>query len=112
MKTNWNVEEHKTYIGQMMSDLRGDWAYNYSNRIEECINSLEALIEMPTISPKAKKSFQADLETCYDEMEADSQDGRIFRDCGDLYCYSTPEGLSKRVTTELTQKSNNWSNDV
>jgi len=107
----WTSEEHKTYVGLMMRDLRGSWGNNYTMRINECIESLEALCKDNTIAPSVKKDFMADIGTCIDERDGEDQDGRIFRDCATMYNYNSDEGYTDRVKKALSENCEYWEED-
>lgn len=80
-----NQEELKTCLGQLLLDLRGNWAFNYSDRLYTALELCDK-IEYDT----------SDIERrIHDELEGDF-DGRIFR--GALfYGYSSEEGITEEV---------------
>lgn len=93
MIQEFTVEELKTAIGYLMSDLRGNWGYEYTERMEEVKSLLETLIDKDS---RNATDYTEDLITTNEEIE-EPQDGRIFRDSCTLYCYSSEEGKTVRV---------------
>lgn len=78
-------EELKTCLGQLLSDLRGNWAYDYHSRMQTALGLCSQIDEDTT-----------DVENRIErEMEGD-YDGRIFRN-GDFYGYSSDEGTTEEV---------------
>jgi hypothetical protein len=78
-------EELKTCLGQLLLDLRGNWAFDYYSRLKTALQLCNQ-IECDT----------SDIEYKIDiEMEGD-YDGRIFRGCS-LYGYSSEEGTTDDV---------------
>jgi hypothetical protein len=86
-----NIEELKTAIGHLQLDLRGNWGWDYKERLEDLIDLLNQL-----------KSFGIDegeieslILTAQGEID-DPSDGRIFRG-GYLYGYESDEGRTQEV---------------
>ena len=84
---NFSIEEIKTAIGHLQLDLRGNWGYDYTNR-------LEALIELAVCLPTSVE-LEDLISTAQDEI-SEPTDGRIFRDCY-LYGYESDEGRTRDV---------------
>lgn len=93
-----SLEELKTYVGLMMLDLRGNWAFNYVERMEYCRDYLE---QIASISEEDRDSALEDIELINSEIEDGCFDGRIFRDSANFYGYSSEEGLTNEVLSEL-----------
>lgn len=73
-----NQEELKTCLGQLMLDLRANWAYDYEERLHAA-KELCNLIEDDT----------SRIESLIDEqLEDDWRDGRVFRN-EQFYGYSS-----------------------
>lgn len=82
-------EELKTCLGQLLLDLRGNWGYDYSSRLNEALN-LCSLIEEDTSDVERK---------IFEELE-DTYDGRTFRSAS-FYGYSSEEGITDEVKEYL-----------
>ena len=95
MENDFTIEELKTAIGYLMSDLRHSWACNYTDRMEEVVELLELLI-----SKDDNNEYIEDLNTTNEEL-GDPQDGRVFRDSCYLYGYSSKEGKTEQVREYL-----------
>ncbi len=92
-----NKEELKTVIGSLMSDLRGNWAYDYTERMRLLIELL--LNELKSVEPELES--QCDNLITHTEGEiADPYDGRTFRGAF-LYGYESEEGCTRQVHTYL-----------
>ena len=78
-------EELKTCLGQLLLDLRGNWAFDYQDRLHEAQN-LCSLIEDPT----------DDIERKVEEQLEGDYDGRTFRRTS-FYGYSSEEGSTDEV---------------
>ena len=75
---NFEIEELKTIIGTLMVDLRGNWAFEYIERMELLIDLLN---QLDTIEPDdIKQSFNiySLISTTRIEIE-EPFDGRVFR---------------------------------
>ena len=98
---DFNGEELKTAIGHLQLDLRGNWAWDYKERLEELIDLLNQLRKWAVENPKDHdievNEFEINdlIQTAEGEIE-DPSDGRIFRG-GWLYGYNSEEGRTKRV---------------
>jgi len=96
-----NVEELKTAIGHLQLDLRGNWGWDYKERLEELIDLLNQLRSYAVENPKDFDLEVNDFEinnligTAQDEIE-EPTDGRIFRG-GWLYGYESEEGRTQQV---------------
>ena len=91
-----NKEELKTVIGSLMSDLRGNWAYDYTERMRLLIDLLNELKSLDT-------ELQSDCDNLISHTEgeiADPYDGRTFRGAF-LYGYQSEEGCTREVHTYL-----------
>lgn len=93
---NFNKEELKTVIGSLMSDLRGNWAYEYIERMKLLIELLNQLKEIETENIILIDSL---IRRTEGEIE-DPFDGRTFRD-EFLYAYQSEEGCTRMVHTYL-----------
>jgi hypothetical protein len=82
-----NQEELKTAIGHLQLDLRGNWGWDYKERLEELI-SLLSLLEDDGESNSLILTAQGQID--------DPSDGRIFRG-GYLYGYESEEGRTQEV---------------
>jgi hypothetical protein len=96
-----NAEELKTAIGHLQLDLRGNWGWDYRERLEELIDLLNRLKRYAVENPK---DFDLELneyeindliQTTQGEID-DPSDGRIFRG-GYLYGYESEEGRTQQV---------------
>jgi hypothetical protein len=96
-----NVEELKTSIGHLQLDLRGNWGWDYKERLEELIGLLNQLKSYAVPNPKDFDLEVNDFEinsligTTQGEID-DPSDGRIFRG-GYLYGYESEEGRTQEV---------------
>ena len=80
-----NQEELKTCLGMLLSDLRGNWAYEYYDRLvkaEELCNLIED--DTSIIESKIDYQKQGDYE------------GRTFKSVS-LYNYHSEEGSTENV---------------
>jgi hypothetical protein len=94
-----NKEELKTIIGTLMVDLRGNWAFEYIERMELLIDLLN---QLDTVEPdNINQSFNiySLISTTRSEIE-EPFDGRVFRGKF-LYGYQSDEGCTKRVKEYL-----------
>ena len=96
-----NQEELKTAIGHLQLDLRGNWGWDYTERLEELI---ELLNQLKTYSVEDPKDYDLEvndfeinslIKTAQGEID-DPSDGRIFRG-GYLYGYESEEGRTSDV---------------
>jgi hypothetical protein len=98
---NFNEEELKTAIGHLQLDLRGNWGWDYKERLEELIELLNKLRAYAVEDTKdfdlEVSNFEIDnlVETTQGEID-DPSDGRIFRG-GWLYGYESEEGRTQQV---------------
>lgn len=96
-----NVEELKTAIGHLQLDLRGNWAWDYRDRLWELLKLLNRLKEHVVDNPKdfdlEVNEFEINdlIKTAQGEIDEPS-DGRIFRG-GWLYGYESEEGRTQQV---------------
>ncbi len=99
------VEELKTAIGHLQLDLRGNWGWDYKDRLEELIELLYKLKKYTVDNPRdfdlEVNEFEImDLiKTTQGEIDEPS-DGRIFRG-GYLYGYESEEGRTQQVYDHL-----------
>jgi len=91
-----NKEELKTAIGSLMSDLRGNWAYEYTERMRLLI---ELLNELKSLEPELESRCDNLISHTEREIEAPF-DGRTFRGAF-LYAYQSEEGCTRKVHTYL-----------
>ena len=98
---NFSEEELKTSIGHLQLDLRGNWGWDYKERLEELIDLLNQLKSYAVPDPKDYDLEVNDFEinsligTAQGEIE-DPSDGRIFRG-GYLYGYESEQGRTQDV---------------
>jgi hypothetical protein len=98
---NLTIEELKTTIGHLQLDLRGNWGWDYKERLEELIYLLNQLrsyvVSYPKDFDKEVNEFEINdlIKTAQDEID-DPSDGRIFRG-GWLYGYESEEGRTQEV---------------
>jgi hypothetical protein len=85
---NFSKEELKTAIGHLQLDLRGNWGWGYTERLEELISLLNLL-------DKEDGEVYSLISTAQGEIDEPS-DGRIFRG-GYLYGYESEEGRTQEV---------------
>lgn len=96
-----NVEELKTAIGHLQLDLRGNWGWDYKDRLWELLKLLHRLKEHVVDNPKdfdlEVNEFEINdlIKTTQAEIDEPS-DGRIFRG-GWLYGYESEEGRTQQV---------------
>ena len=91
---NFKIEELKTIIGSLMSDLRGNWAFDYIERMELLI---ELLNQLDSVEPD--NNIYSLISTTKSEIE-EPFDGRVFRGKF-LYGYQSEEGCTKIVKEYL-----------
>lgn len=94
---DWTEEELKTYLGGISTDLRGDWSCNYQGRISSLIEALELLLDK---REAPDDELMRDILVAEEEYE-NPYDGRVFRDSFSLYGYSSDEGFTLRVYSQL-----------
>lgn len=98
---NLTIEELKTSIGHLQLDLRGNWGWDYKERLEELIYLLNQLriyaVSDPKDFDKEVNEFEINdlIKTAQDEID-EPTDGRIFRG-GWLYGYESEEGRTQEV---------------
>jgi len=79
-------EELKTCLGQLLLDLRGNWAYGYEDRMKTAL-VLCSKIELDT----------SDIQSIIsNEIEEGDYDGRCFRGCS-YYQYKSDKGTTEEV---------------
>lgn len=79
-------EELKTCLGQLLVDLRGNWAYEYSDRMDEALDLCSQI-----------EDYTEDIvSTINEELEEGDYDGRCFRSCS-FYDYKSNEGITDNV---------------
>jgi len=88
---NFNEEELKTAIGAILLDLRGNWGWDYEERLDELIQLLKCLKHYLPDEPRIDNVIRIAKEELEEPM-----DGRIFRG-GYLYGYASEEGRSQEV---------------
>lgn len=98
----YTLEELKTYCGLMMLDLRGNWGYQYTERIEYLNDMLSLIVIHPDASKEDKTSAQEDIRIGIEEIEDGEFDGRVYRDCANYYGYQSREGLTDKIFKELS----------
>lgn len=98
-----NKEELKTVIGSLMSDLRGNWAYYYTERMRLLI---ELLNELKSVEPELESRCdnlishtEREIEDPFEGRPAELI-GRTFRGAF-LYGYESEEGCTRQVHTYL-----------
>lgn len=98
---NLTIEELKTSIGHLQLDLRGNWGWDYKERLEDLIYLLNQLRSYAVSDPKdfdkEVNEFEINdlIKTAQDEID-EPTDGRIFRG-GWLYGYESEEGRTQEV---------------
>ena len=98
---NLTIEELKTSIGHLQLDLRGNWGWDYKERLEDLIYLLNQLrsyvVSDPKDFDKEVNEFEINdlIKTAQDEID-EPTDGRIFRG-GWLYGYESEEGRTQEV---------------
>jgi len=102
MKT---LPEKLTYIGLMMTDLRGTWGHNYKERIELVIEQIELSLKMSDLDKETKQKLEITFNISLRELqniEMNEEDGRIFRDSSPLFSYSDEaNGLTQDVSDRI-----------
>jgi len=102
----WTFEENLTYAGQMMLDLRSNWAFDYSDRIEYVINVLESAKKIAEENGDIDTvtNITEDINLASEELSGEyGRDGRNFRNQANYYDYKTYDGLTERVAKELIE---------
>lgn len=98
---NLTIEELKTSIGHLQKDLRGNWGWDYKERLEDLIYLLNQLRSYAVADTKdfdkEVNEFEINdlIKTAQDEID-EPTDGRIFRG-GWLYGYESEEGRTQEV---------------
>ena len=91
-----NVEELKTAIGHLQVDLRGNWGWEYTVRLDELIHLLNQLRQY-AVKDLEVNHFEINDLIAIAQSEIDNpSDGRIFRG-GYLYAYESEEGRTQDV---------------
>ena len=96
---NFEIEELKTIIGTLMVDLRGNWAFEYIERMELLIDLLNQLNTIEPDDINQSVNVYSLISTTRSEIE-EPFDGRVFRGKF-LYGYQSNEGCTKRVKEYL-----------
>ena len=78
-------EELKTCLGQLLLDLRGNWAFYYSDRLNK---AYELCNQINDFTEDVKRKIEQELEGDYD--------GRTFRSAS-FYGYASDEGITEEV---------------
>ena len=78
-------EELKTCLGQLLNDLRCNWAYDYSNRLNK---AMDLCNQIQDFTEDVKRKIEQELEEPFD--------GRTFRGAS-FYGYSSEEGVTEEV---------------
>lgn len=97
MIKDFNVEELKVAVSAIMQDMRGNWGYDYYDRLISTQELLEELLEKDTENVDI---YQQDIDVVTSELASLTEhdhDGRAFRDMANLYSYRTEEGSTQRV---------------
>lgn len=89
-----NSEELKTAIGHLLLDLRGNWGWDYKERLEELMILLSRLLSNSDLASESGDILSL-MTTAQGEID-DPSDGRIFRG-GYLYGYESEEGRTQDV---------------
>ena len=89
-----NSEELKTAIGHLLLDLRGNWGWDYKERLEELMSLLSQLLSNSNMASESGDIISL-MATAQGEID-DPSDGRIFRG-GYLYGYESEEGRTQEV---------------
>lgn len=89
-----NSEELKTATGHLLLDLRGNWGWDYKERLEELMRLLSQLLSNSDLSSESGDILSL-MATAQGEID-DPSDGRIFRG-GYLYGYESEEGRTQEV---------------
>ena len=92
---NFSKEELKTAIGHLQLDLRGNWGWDYKERLEELISLLNLLNNEDDRGHYSFGEVYSLIATAQGEID-DPSDGRIFRG-GYLYGYESEEGRTQNV---------------
>lgn len=106
---NWTLYELIATASTIMSDLRGNWAYDYGSRMRILCDVLTEIIEydfggekeefleqLKGLHPNYKALAKADLEVTQGELK-EPYDGRVFRDSCHFYSVLPLEGTTPRV---------------
>lgn len=108
---DWTLPEMICAVGTLMGDLRGNWGYEYSSRMEEVETLLHKMGERDDLTEKQIMDVANDLRVTKEEM-ADPYDGRIFRDDCNFYEMEPEDGKTDRVKeyllTVLTHPEYRW----
>lgn len=105
------LEELKTYVGLMMLDLGGNWAYEYKDRIKYVNRYLDEIFYHPDATDEDKSFALSDARIGISELENGGYDGRVYRDCAKYYGYSSKEGLTDEVIKELSYDMTHYPDD-
>lgn len=89
-----NSEELKTAIGHLLLDLRGNWGWDYKERLEELMDLVSKLLGNSHMASESGDIISL-MTTAQGEID-DPSDGRIFRG-GYLYGYESEEGRTQEV---------------
>jgi hypothetical protein len=117
MKT---LPEKLTYIGLMLTDLRGSWGDRYEERIELVIEEILSALKMDNLDNDMKKKLKETLVITTEELvniENDEEDGRIFRDCAPMYNYTDDNlgvtlAVRDRIEKDMTYPENCFITDI
>lgn len=97
--TEFTLEELKTAIGHLLLDLRGNWGWDYKERLEELLRLVNQLSNHGLSS---ENSYITSLiQRAQSEID-NHFDGRVFR--GEyLYGYESEEGRTQEVYDYLQE---------
>lgn len=104
MENMKSIDELRTFVGLMMEDLRGNWGFDYVERIEIVQDVLGQIEFHENASEHDKKYANHDYQLCEQELENYSNgehDGRIFRDCAQFYGWKSMAGVTENVIENL-----------
>jgi hypothetical protein len=84
-----------------MLDLRGNWAFDYTDRVLDLQACLEVLCtNFPDQDKSELEEYLEIIDTAKGELTDITYDGRVFRDFN-LYGYKSKLGITERVLNDL-----------
>jgi len=97
---DWTLEELECAIGTLMLDLRGNWGYDYQDRMQDVSDLLTRIVDHDDVDEKLQIMATQDYNVTKEEMY-EPEDGRVFRDECNLYGSTVEEGKTERVKQYL-----------
>ena len=99
--TDWSEEERKTYVGQMLGDIRGSWGHRNSERLKMILHATDNCDD----DSYSMRSLRSELNSDIGVVDKPDRhfDGREYRGC---YLYEYDKEITDRVRSAVQEDSN------